>query len=214
VEAYERVLAQDPETRIVSIHVAGNLSGTINAAWAAAQTLADPARVRVIDSGQVSMGMGWAVVEAARIAQTGASQEEVSRSVQALLPRLRTAAMIDTLENLYKGGRISQISATLGTALQIKPLLSIQDGQVSVWGKVRTQSRALKRLIAEVRSWGQLAEMAVLHTGAKELLHELANALEDRVPPGRMMIIPAGSALTAHLGLGAVGVCALVAAGS
>jgi DegV family protein with EDD domain len=210
VDTYRRLLEEGAEA-VVSIHVAGNYSGTINAAWAAAQTLHDPSRVEVIDSGQVSMGMGWAVVEAAKLAQSGATQAEVSQAVHGMLPRLRAAAVIDTLENLYKGGRISQVTATLGTVLQIKPLLTIQAGQVDVVAKVRTRSRALQRLGALVRSWGPLAAMAVLHTGAAELAQNLANSLHDLVPGQEMLVGPAGAALTTHLGLGAVGVLALVA---
>jgi DegV family protein with EDD domain len=210
-DTYQQILAAEPETKIVSIHVPSNLSGVVNAAWAAAQMLPEPSLVEVIDSGQISMGMGWAVIEAARMAQTGASQEQVSQHVRETLPHLRTAAMIDTLNNLHKGGRISQVSAVLGTALQIKPLLSIGFGQVSVWGKVRTRARALKRLAAEVKSWGTLAGIAVLHTGAEELAQTLLDQLQDVIPTSGVLIIPAGSALTTHLGLGAVGVCALVA---
>jgi DegV family protein with EDD domain len=210
VNTYRRLFDEEKCESIVSVHVAGNLSGTLNAAWSAAQSLPDPSRVAVIDSGQVSMGMGWAVVEAARMARDGATQAEVSQGVQDTLPRLRTAAMIDTLENLYKGGRISQVSATLGRTLQIKPLLNIDGGQVLVWGRVRTRSRALKRLVAEVLSWGPLAEMAVLHADAEDLALKLADALAGLVPADRLVIAPAGAALTTHLGLGAVGVGALV----
>jgi DegV family protein with EDD domain len=199
---------------VVSIHVAGNLSGTLNAAWAAAQTLPEPSRVEVIDSGQVSMGMGWAVIEAAKLARRGATQGEVSQKVRAMLPRLRAAAMIDTLENLYKGGRINQVTAALGTALQIKPLINIHNGYVEVVGKVRTRSKALGRLEAIVRGWGELTEVIVLHAGAENLAEELAGLLQDLAPARHLSIQPAGSALVTHLGLGAVGVCALVATGA
>jgi DegV family protein with EDD domain len=210
VETYERLLDDGQSEAVISIHVAGNLSGTVNAAWAAAQTLADPLRVEVIDSGQVSMGMGWAVVEAARLARTGAPREEICQAVRDMLPRLRAAAMIDTLENLYKGGRISQVTAALGTALQIKPLITIQDGRVDIREKVRTRSGALRRLEAMVRGWAPVAQMAVLHTGAEQLARDLAGLLRDLAPDGQMLVVPAGSALTSHLGLGAVGVCALL----
>lgn len=211
VNTYQKILDADADAEIVSIHVPGSFSGTVNSAWAAAQMLPDPSRVEVIDSGLVSMGMGWVAIEAARKAQAGATRAEISQYVHDLLPRSRTAAMIDTLENLYKGGRISQISAVLGTALRIKPLLSIHGGEVTVWGKVRTRSRALKRLAAEVRSWGMLAEMTVLHGGAEELAHTLAEQLQGLVPASRMLMMPASAALIAHLGLRAVGVCALTA---
>lgn len=211
LRTYQQLVEEEQSQKVISIHLPGNLSGTANAAWSAAHMLADPSRIEIIDSGQISMGMGWAVIEAARLAQTGAQPAEVTKLVKTLLPRLRTAAMIDTLENLYKGGRISQITAILGTALQIKPLLSIQDGIISVWGKVRTRSRALEQLAARVRAWGPLAEVAVLHTGAEQLAHSLAAAFQDLLPASRMLIRPAGPAITCHLGLGAVGVCAMLA---
>jgi DegV family protein with EDD domain len=212
VDTYRRLLAEEPDAGILSIHVASNLSGTVNAAWAAAQMLPEPSQVEVIDSGQLSMGLGWAAVKAAEVARTGATRAEVRQGVQALLPRLRTVAMIDTLENLYKGGRISQVTAVLGTALQIKPLLSVQDGNVSVWSRVRTRSRAMKELVARVHSWGPLAEMAVMHTGAVELAQSLVDALHGLVPAERVVMGAAGPALATHLGLGAVGVLALQAA--
>lgn len=212
VETYRRLLGEEEAEAVISIHVAGNVSGTVNAAWAAAQTLPDPSQVEVIDSGQVSMGMGLAVIEAARLAQTGASRAQVTQAVQEMLPRLRAGAMIDTLENLYKGGRISQVTAALGTVLQIKPLIIIQGGHIEVVDRVRTRSRALMRLEALIRDWGVPAHALVLHTGAEKLAQELASSLQDLTPDGQMKVEPAGAALTTHLGLGAVGVCALLAA--
>ena len=214
LEVYQRLLDGDGASAVVSIHVAGTLSGTLNAAWAAAQCLSTPERVAVVDSGQVSMGLGWAAVEAARMAGNGAGQAEVVRAMQALPPRLRTAAMIDNLDNLHKGGRIRHISALLGTALQIKPLVSLQDGQVTVWARVRSRSRAIQALVGQVRSWGPLAEVAVLHAGAEELGLALLAGLRDLFAEREPKVLPAGSALTSHLGLGAVGVCALVAGDS
>jgi DegV family protein with EDD domain len=121
--------------------------------------------------------------------------------------------MIDTLENLYKGGRISQVTAALGTMLRVKPLIRIQSGRVDVTERVRTRSRALKRLVVMVREWGPLARVAVLHTGAEELAHELVSMIGDLAPDSEIMVEPAGAALTTHLGIGAVGVCAVVETG-
>jgi DegV family protein with EDD domain len=212
VTVYRQILDGDQVDGVLSIHVASNLSGTVNAAWAAAQTLPDPSYVEVIDSGQLSMGLGWAVIHAARMARQGATRARIDQAVRDLLPRLRTVAMIDTMENIYKGGRINQISAVLGTVLQIKPLLSVENGRVWVSGKVRTRTRALNQLAKQVQSWGPLEEMAVLHTGAESLAQTLTGMLHDRVPAGQIVTGPAGPALTTHLGVGAVGVCALVAA--
>ena len=211
VETYHRLLDLEGSEAVISIHVAGNLSGTVNAAWTAAQTQRDPSRIEVIDSGQISMGIGWVVIRAARMARAGAMRDEISLSVREMLPNIRAAAMIDTLDNLYKGGRISQVTAALGTVLKVKPLISIQEGQVRVTERVRTRSRALKRLVSMVQSWGPLAEVAVLHTGAEGLAREFRDMIEDLAPYREIMVEPAGPALTTHLGLGAVGVCAVLA---
>jgi DegV family protein with EDD domain len=210
VTSYRQLLKQESCEGIVSIHVAGKLSGTLNAAWAAAQELDQPSKLRIIDSQSVSMGMGWIVITAGRLARDGASLEEVDQAVQELLPQSRVAAMADTLENLRKGGRISQISAMLGTALRVKPLIAIERGQVDVWGKVRTRARALDRLEAMVRGWGPMAEVAVLHGAAEPQAQQFADRLADLVAGERMRVEAAVPALIAHLGLGAVGVCGLV----
>ncbi len=211
VETYHRLLDTEGSDAVISIHVAGNLSGTVNAAWTAAQAQLEPSRIEVIDSEQISMGTGWVVIKAARMARAGATRDEISRSVREILPNIRAAAMIDTLDNLYKGGRISQVTAVLGTALRVKPLISIQQGHVRVTERVRTRSRALERLATMVQSWGPLAEMAVLHTGAEGLALEFKAMIEDLAPYREIMVEPAGLALTTHLGLGAVGVCAVLA---
>lgn len=210
VETYHRLLDLEGSEAVISIHVAGNLSGTVNAAWTAAQAQHEPSRIEVIDSGQISMGTGWAVIRAARMARAGATRDEISLSVREMLPNIRAAAMIDTLDNLYKGGRISQVTAALGTALKVKPLISIQEGHIRVTERVRTRSRALKRLAIMVQSWGPLAEVAVLHTGAEELAREFKVMIEELAPYREIMVEPAGLALTTHLGLGAVGVCAVL----
>jgi DegV family protein with EDD domain len=211
VETYRRLLDREGCQAIFSIHLAKTLSGTLNAAWAAAQSLPDPSRIEIVDSGQVSMALGWAVVTAARVAKSGASRAQVGAAVQRALPRLRTVAMIDTLENLYKGGRIRLFSAALGTVLQIKPLVSLQAGEISVWSKVRTRSRALNALVARIQEFGPVEEIAVLHAGVPDLVQVLAGRLRETLPGQEMRVMPAGAALVSHLGLGAVGACVLLA---
>jgi DegV family protein with EDD domain len=209
-DTYQSLLETEGVQQVLSIHVAGTLSGTLNAAWSAVQGLADPQRVQLVDSGLVSMGLGWVVIHAARLAQAGAALSEVAAVAREVIPRIRVIAMIDTLENLYRGGRISLISATLGSVLEIKPLLSIGEGKVTVWGKMRTRSRALSALVSRVQEWGNLQDVAVLHAGAPGLLDDLMKRLQEILPGQEMLSAPAGSALTSHLGLGAAGVCAVL----
>lgn len=209
-ETYGRLLLEEGVEQILSIHVAGTLSGTLNSAWAAVQTLAEPGCVQLLDSGQVSMGLGWIVIHAARMAQIGADLAEVVAAAQAVIPRVRVAAMVDTLDNLYRGGRVNIIAAALGSVLEIKPLLSVGGGQVTVWGKVRTRSRALNALISRVQEWGPLDDVVVLHVGAPRLVEELTARVREMLPDRKILVAPAGSALSSHLGLGTVGVCAVL----
>jgi DegV family protein with EDD domain len=211
VETYRRLLEQEHCQSIFSIHVAGTLSGTLNAAWAAAQALADPAQVEIIDSGQVAMGLGWLVVIAARAARSGATRAQVGQAIRSAEPRLRTVAMIDTLENLYKGGRIRLFTAALGTALQIKPLVSLERGEITVWSRIRSRSKAFGALVNRLQEMGPFEELAVLHADAPDLAQILAGRLEQKRPSNGVLVLPAGAALVSHLGLGAVGACALLA---
>ncbi len=211
VETYRRLLDQEHCQAIFSIHVAGTFSGTVNAAWAAAQALDDPTRVEVIDSGQVSMALGWLAITAARAAKSGETRAQVSQAIRSAQPRLRTVAMIDTLENLYKGGRIRLFTAALGTALQIKPLVLLEGGEITVWSKVRTRSRALDALVDRLQEMGPFEELTVLHAQARDLVQILAGRLQPKWPGREMLVLPVGAALVSHLGLGVVGACGLVA---
>jgi DegV family protein with EDD domain len=211
VETYRRLLDQEHCQAIFSIHIAGTLSGTLNSAWAAAQALDDPTRVEIIDSGQLSMAEGWLVITAARLAKSGATRAQVSEAIRSAQPRLRAVAMIDTLDNLYKGGRIRLFTAALGTVLQIKPLVSLDSGEITVWSKVRTRSKALNALVDRLQGMGPFEELALLHAGAQDLVQVLAGQLEQKLPSNGMLVLPAGAALVSHLGLGAVGACALLA---
>jgi DegV family protein with EDD domain len=211
VTSYRHLLEQEHCQAVFSIHLAGTLSGTINAAWAAAQALADPTRVVIIDSGQLSMAVGWLVIKAAQAARSGATRTEVAEVLRGAQPRLRTVAMIDTLENLYRGGRIRLFTAALGTALHIKPLVSLEEGELTVWNKVRTHSKALDALVNRLEQMGPFDELAVLHARAQDLAQLLAGRLEETRPSRGALLLPVGAAVVSHLGLGAVGACALLA---
>jgi DegV family protein with EDD domain len=210
VETYGRLLGRERGDIAVSIHSEESARGTVDAAWHASQMLFDPSRVQIIDTGQLSMGMGWVAVEAARAAQAGAAVTEVRQAVQDLLPRVRTAAMINDLETLHKGGQITVVSAAIGSLLGTKVLASLQGGELVVREKVRTPARGMKRLVEQVREWEPLAEVAVLHTGAGELAHYLSEAVQDLVPARRVMVLSAGPSLAARVGLDALGVAAVV----
>jgi DegV family protein with EDD domain len=211
-ETYQRLLSKERSGAVVSIHGAERVCGTLNIAWSASQMLTEPARVALIDTGQISMGIGWLAVEAARAARTGACSSEVVQAVTELLPRVRAAAIIDDPKVLRGGLQSTLLSRAFGRAPKSKALANLQAGEVLIWEKTRTQVGALQRLVDHVREWAPLVEVAVLHTGAKELAQYCAEALQDLIPARRMQVLPAGPGLIALVGLNALGVAAVVGA--
>ncbi|MFB0535185.1 MAG: DegV family protein [Anaerolineae bacterium] len=207
VETYQNLL-QESEG-IVSIHIASTLSGIFNAARVAADALSEVPIV-VIDSQQLSMGAGWQVIMAAQAAQEGHTLEEVVSLVQAIRPHARAAAMLDSLEHVRRSGRISRVTALMGTALKVKPLLQIVAGEVGSIATVRTRGKALRRLAELVAAQGAFTELCVAHADAAEAAQEVVERLSTMHPRERLLVCQAGAAVTTHLGLGAVGICGVL----
>jgi DegV family protein with EDD domain len=207
VETYQNLL-QESEG-IVSIHIASTLSGVFNAARVAAEALST-APIAVVDSQQLSMGAGWQVIMAAQAAQEGHTLTEVVSLVRAIQSRVRSAAMLDSLEHVRRSGRISRVTALMGTALKVKPLLQIVTGEVTPIATVRTRGQALQRLAEFMAAQGAFKELCVVHADAAEAAQKVVGELSTVHPRERLLICQAGAAVTTHLGLGAVGVCGVL----
>lgn len=203
VETYRQAARTHKE--ILSIHVSGDLSGTLNAAHAAArQTMG--AKVEVIDSWQASMALGWVAVLAARAAKEGQSIRRIRTLVEDLIPRTHIIAMLDTLEFAQRGGRLGKGAALLGDTLNVKPLLSVVKGQVYPIEKVRTTQRALERLVEIAMSSGPIQNLCVLHAAAPEYASRLTRLFAGTFPEEQIIISEAGPALGAHTGPGGAGI--------
>src|SRR5262245_542479 len=131
---------------VVFFTVASTLSGLYNTVRLAAQDV-DPKRISVVDGEQASMGLGWMVAAAAEAAQRGASVEEVIAAARSARERVKLCAAIDTLEYLRRGGRLNSLIASVGTLLQIKPIIDVKDGKVGMVQRVRTMTKAVQTLI-------------------------------------------------------------------
>lgn len=195
--------------QIVSIHLPAKLSAVLNSAHLAAQSLPD-LEIVLIDSTQVSMGMGWLVIIAARAARQGKNLAEILALVKDTIPRLRLIAMLDTLEYVQKGGRIGKGAALLGTLLSMKPIVQLLDSELLPVENVRTRRRALQRLAEIVTEMAPLEEAAVVHANAPALAHELAEMLAPVHPFDRILIGQVGAILGTHTGPGAVGVACVM----
>jgi DegV family protein with EDD domain len=199
-----------PEVAIVSLHPPAQISGLYNAARLAAESFPE-GRVTVLDTGQLSMGVGWQVIAAARAAQAGASVTDIVAQVTAMMPRVRVFAALDSVEFLRRSGRVSWAQAIVGAMLRVKPMIEVRDGQVLLLDRARTRRRALARLTGLVTSLGPLESLAFLHTnwpdGAQDLRHHLAHLSLDQTLTVNMTPI-----IGVHTGPNAVGVAAVIAA--
>lgn len=201
-ETYER-LADEGATEVLSIHISSSLSSTVDAARLAAQQT-DAVRVTVFDSRQLSMGTGFLVEMAARIAAEGRTLGEILAALDAQIARTFTAAMLDTMEYLRRSGRVNGAVAGLGNLLQIKPLLKMYEG-VAGSERVRTRDQAFKRLVALVAERAPLEKLAIVHTHAAEAAEALRQQIAHLLPGGDIPSMDVTPVLGVHLGPGAVG---------
>jgi DegV family protein with EDD domain len=207
-EVYRRLASETNE--IVSIQLAANLSGLYNAASVAAQRVSE-ARIVVIDSEQVTMGYGLIAVAAAEAARRGATLEEVVSLVEGMKDRSRVLAVLDTLEFLYRGGRVGWARATLGTLMQIKPIIEVQRGDVRLVERARTRARSLARLVDMIQALGPLERAIVLHADAPDRAGQLADRVQALLPEWERLVGQAGVTVASHTGPGAVGIACVTA---
>jgi DegV family protein with EDD domain len=195
-------------TGIVSVHLSGKLSGTRSAAELAAEEFGG--RVAVVDSGTAGMGTGFVALAAASAASAGSDLLAVRAAADAAADRLSTLFYVDTLEFLRRGGRIGAASALLGTALSVKPILHVIDGEVILKEKVRTSARALARLAdLAVEAAGESdVDIAVQHLDAADRSDALHEALVTRLGSRVRLsyVVEVGAVLAAHTGPGVIGV--------
>lgn len=191
---------------VVSIHLSSELSGTYESAVLAARTA--PIPVEVLDSRSIGMGLGFAVLAAARTAAAGAQLPAVAAAAQAVIDEAQVLFYVDTLEYLRRGGRIGAASAMFGTALRVKPLLQVLDGKVQPLEKARTSGKALARLVdlAVERAGGAPVDVAVQHLDSPVRAQEVADALRERLGLERVIIDEVGAVVGTHVGPGMVSV--------
>lgn len=201
-----RELAEAGVKQIISIHLSGALSGTVEAArWGAGQS---PVPVTVVDSLTVALAEGFAVMDVVEAAALGASLDRLVELANRA-PQNHVFFAVPSLEQLRRGGRIGAAASMLGTLLNVKPILSVCDGHIVAYEKVRTHARALARLVTlardEAAARGPEARIAVHYFGdegtAAEIVHELADATRFEV-----LSIPVPAVLGAHTGAGVLAV--------
>lgn len=192
--------------QIVSVHVSHHLSGIFNAASTAAQSFAG--QVHVVDSLQVTLGLGFQVLEAAEAITSGVSLDSVLTLLNQMTSRVRLIAMLDTLEYIRRSGRVSWARASIGTLLNLKPFIEVKDGLAISLGEVRTRKKGIARLEKLMKSSRKLKRFAVLHTNAED---DARRILEDFAPQiaTEPLLVNVTTVIGAHVGPNGLGFVAL-----
>jgi DegV family protein with EDD domain len=209
LETYEKLVADGADS-IVSVHISAELSGTFESAQLAARR--SPVPVVLVDSRQVGMGTGYAVLAAADAIAQGADAETAGAAARARAASTTSLFYVDTLEYLRRGGRMGAAAALLGSALAVKPILRVEDGRIGPFEKVRTSSKALSRLeeLAVEAAGDAKVDVAVAHLASPERAEDLAARLAGRLGPQlgqrEVSLGEIGAVLGAHVGPGMVAV--------
>jgi DegV family protein with EDD domain len=205
IAIYEE-LAADHDA-IVAPLISSKLSGTVSSAQTALETF-DKVPVRVIDTQSASMGLGFAVLAAAREADKGASLDEIENAARAAAEGSRIIFVVDTLDFLHRGGRIGGAKKLMGSVLNIKPVLHLNEGSVDALESVRTKSKAVSRmldLIAE-HADGKPVRAAVIHAGSVDEAEAIKTRLDGMLPCEELLVTDLSPAISVHTGPGTVGV--------
>lgn len=208
-EAYRGLAAEGAE-HIISIHISSDLSGTYQSSVLAAGLVADTVTVHNFDSRTATMGLGLLVVSICRMVEAGNSLEEILDGTAQMIQRSDLYFLLDSLDNLHKGGRIGKASHLFGSLLNIKPVLNLHDGVISAYEKVRgnKDNKALERLIAILKEKidpNKKLYCTVGYCDNREIADYMVEKLKDSVQCDEFLYLQIGSVVATHIGMGAVG---------
>ena len=211
LETYKRLVEEGAKT-IISIHISGGISGTVNSALTATKMIEDKdADIVVIDSKQTGPALGFIVKESVALAEAGANKEEILKRIEQMIGSMRTLFVVNDLMYLHKGGRLSGAQAIIGSLLQVKPILHFvrEDGRIEVLEQVRTEKRALKRItelmIAEGGGDKLPTNIAIAYADNIDRAEEVARSLEEEFPGIGAQPIEIGPIIGTHVGPGLIG---------
>ena len=209
--AYQDIASRGSD-EIVSIHMTSKGSGAYQAATVAqsmAQEKMPEVRIEVIDTRNVSLCQGWMAIEAARAAISGAGVDEILSKVRGMMQVARMIQTADTLKYLYMGGRIGMAQRLVGSLLNIKPLIGMEDGIIVPLGTARSRHQAylaMVDLVEEAVGKGKI-KIAYVHAGAMDEVEKIKLLVDQRFDVVESFFAELSPALAVHTGPGTVGVC-------
>jgi DegV family protein with EDD domain len=219
VGAFERAFASlvDAGHHVLCLTLTSHHSGTHSSASTAAQKFGD--KVSVIDSCSVSAGLTWQVIAAAEAAGQGRNLKDIVAITRDMARRTHLLALLDTIENVRRGGRVDRVMPLLGRLMQVfdmKPMLTMVDGELKLVGTSRSYEKGLKRIQEEVTALTPIEKIAVIHTRAPDKAAAFADVLADiaGLPREEISILELGVVISCHAGPGVIGVFVLSGAPS
>lgn len=197
-----------PEDEALVILISAELSGTVQSALMARNMLENERQknIHIVDSRSSSMGMGFQLLKAGEMFTRGRTMTEVIEEVERIKIQQEIYFIVDDLEYLVRGGRLSRSSGLIGNLLQLKPVLTLKDGKIELFDKVRTSSRAIKLMMEQVeknKSW--LTQLAVIHIQAEEQALKLQENLQEQYDI-TTVVSEAGPVIGSHTGPGTLGI--------
>jgi DegV family protein with EDD domain len=196
-----RKLAKETD-EIVCIHVTSKLSGTYDSALQGRELAATGRHIEVVDSLSVSMGLGLTVMAAARLAAAGENLQKVMAEIGQAIPNMHLLGVFDTLRYLLLGGRIGKAKALLGNVLNVKPLITMRDGELFPAGQTRTRAKGVERLFHFAKNALHIQELAIVHSTTPEEAGSLRERIGSIFDKKRIQLARLGPALGVHGGPG------------
>jgi DegV family protein with EDD domain len=200
-------LAKDADA-IVSIHLPTKVSGTYNAALQGLEIAKPKCEVHVFDSLSVSVGLGLIVIAAAQAASRGGKLAEVLEETKKAINNTQIRALLETLQYLLKGGRITKTKALVGTLLNVKPILTMRDGELVQAGMARSYAKGIEQLFEFVKNRPNLREVGISHTTVPDEAEALKQRLASIIDEKHIQMFRVGAGLGVHGGPGTIVVAA------
>jgi len=191
---------------IISIHISGKLSGTYNSALQGKKMVDNKCPIEVVDSQTLSIAVGLTVIQASKMVGSGMSLRQIMGELNSIIPNVHLLVLFDTLKYLVKGGRIGKAKALMGSVLNVKPLLTMMDGEFVPSGQVRTRSKGIDRLVDFVKNTKDIQDLAILHSTTPDEAQTLVERTSSAFPKEQTISARLGPGLGVHGGPGVLAV--------
>jgi DegV family protein with EDD domain len=206
-EVYRKLL--DKASGIISLHPPDHLSALRQSALNGWDLLESELPFRAIDTGQITMGLGWLTLRAAQAAAEGADLDRIVELIDQLRSRTIVYAVLDTMKYLHRSGRVGWAQGAIGRLLRIRPMLKVFEGQILSLGYSRTQGKTMEALLDQLRGLGQVENMAILHSNAPALAERFRELIDPLQLPEPILSINITPVLGTHVGPSGIGFAAV-----